>query len=73
MDSKMRGADIVVRSLIAEQAELIFGEPGGAIMPVYDARYDYHDQIKHVLTRHEKEQSTRLKGMHVFPEKLEFA
>lgn len=50
----MRGADMVVRSLIAEQAELIFGYPGGAIMPVYDALYDYHDQIKHVLTRHEQ-------------------
>ncbi|MBC6368920.1 biosynthetic-type acetolactate synthase large subunit [Algoriphagus sp. AK58] len=50
----MRGADIVVRSLIAEQAELIFGYPGGAIMPVYDALYDYHEQIKHVLTRHEQ-------------------
>ena len=50
----MRGADIVVRSLIAEQAEIIFGYPGGAIMPVYDALYDYHDQIKHVLTRHEQ-------------------
>uniref|UniRef100_UPI004048758A biosynthetic-type acetolactate synthase large subunit n=1 Tax=Algoriphagus sp. TaxID=1872435 RepID=UPI004048758A len=54
METKMRGADIVVRSLIAEQAELIFGYPGGAIMPVYDALYDYHDQIKHVLTRHEQ-------------------
>lgn len=50
----MRGADIVIRSLIAEQAELIFGYPGGAIMPVYDALYDYQDQIKHVLTRHEQ-------------------
>ena len=54
METKMRGADIVVRSLIAEQAELIFGYPGGAIMPVYDALYDYHAQIKHVLTRHEQ-------------------
>lgn len=54
MKDMMRGADIVVRSLIAEQAELIFGYPGGAIMPVYDALYDYHDQIKHVLTRHEQ-------------------
>jgi len=53
-DSKIRGADIVVRSLIAEQADLIFGYPGGAIMPVYDALYDYHDQIRHVLTRHEQ-------------------
>ncbi len=53
-DSMIRGADIVVRSLIAEQAEIIFGYPGGAIMPVYDALYDYHEQIKHVLTRHEQ-------------------
>ncbi|UZD20917.1 biosynthetic-type acetolactate synthase large subunit [Algoriphagus halophytocola] len=53
-ESMIRGADIVVRSLIAEQAEIIFGYPGGAIMPVYDALYDYHDQIKHVLTRHEQ-------------------
>lgn len=54
METNMRGADIVIRSLIAEQAELIFGYPGGAIMPVYDALYDYQDQIKHVLTRHEQ-------------------
>lgn len=44
----------MVQSLIAEQAEIIFGYPGGAIMPVYDALYDYHEQIKHVLTRHEQ-------------------
>lgn len=53
-DSMIRGADIVVQSLIAENAEIIFGYPGGAIMPVYDALYDYHDQIRHVLTRHEQ-------------------
>lgn len=53
-DSMIRGADIVVRSLIEENAEIIFGYPGGAIMPVYDALYDYHDQLKHVLTRHEQ-------------------
>ena len=53
-DSMIRGADIVVRSLIAENAEIIFGYPGGAIMPVYDALHDYHDQVRHVLTRHEQ-------------------
>jgi acetolactate synthase-1/2/3 large subunit len=53
-ESKIRGADIIVRSLIAEQANIIFGYPGGAIMPVYDALYDYHDQVRHVLTRHEQ-------------------
>lgn len=53
-ESKIRGADIVVQTLIAEQADIIFGYPGGAIMPVYDALYDYHEQIRHVLTRHEQ-------------------
>ncbi|SDA61118.1 acetolactate synthase, large subunit [Algoriphagus alkaliphilus] len=53
-DSMVRGADIVVRSIIAENADIIFGYPGGAIMPVYDALYDYHDQVRHVLTRHEQ-------------------
>lgn len=53
-DSRIRGADIVIRSLIAENAKFIFGYPGGAIMPVYDALYDYEDQIKHILTRHEQ-------------------
>ncbi|GAB3647483.1 biosynthetic-type acetolactate synthase large subunit [Echinicola sediminis] len=53
-DSRIRGAEIVIKSLVAENAEYIFGYPGGAIMPVYDALYDYADQIKHVLTRHEQ-------------------
>jgi acetolactate synthase I/II/III large subunit len=53
-DSRIRGADIVIKSLIAENAKYIFGYPGGAIMPVYDALYDYEDQIQHILTRHEQ-------------------
>ncbi|WP_186757536.1 biosynthetic-type acetolactate synthase large subunit [Echinicola salinicaeni] len=53
-DSRIRGAEIVIKSLVAENSEYIFGYPGGAIMPVYDALYDYADQIKHVLTRHEQ-------------------
>jgi len=53
-DSRIRGADIVIKSLIAENAKFIFGYPGGAIMPVYDALYDYEDQIQHILTRHEQ-------------------
>ena len=48
------GKEAVVKSLIAEGVDLIFGYPGGAIMPVYDALYDYQDQIKHILTRHEQ-------------------
>ncbi|AWW31491.1 biosynthetic-type acetolactate synthase large subunit [Echinicola strongylocentroti] len=53
-DSRIRGAEIVIKSLVAENCDYIFGYPGGAIMPVYDALYDYADQIKHVLTRHEQ-------------------
>ncbi|MDX2286630.1 MAG: biosynthetic-type acetolactate synthase large subunit [Bacteroidia bacterium] len=48
------GAEAVIRSLIAEGVEIIFGYPGGAIMPVYDALYHYQDQIRHILTRHEQ-------------------
>ncbi|WP_339905454.1 biosynthetic-type acetolactate synthase large subunit [uncultured Cyclobacterium sp.] len=53
-DSQIRGAEIVIKSLVAENAKFIFGYPGGAIMPVYDALYDYMDQIQHILTRHEQ-------------------
>lgn len=48
------GAEAVIRSLIAEGVDLIFGYPGGAIMPVYDALYNYQDQIRHILVRHEQ-------------------
>ncbi|SEJ19766.1 acetolactate synthase, large subunit [Cyclobacterium xiamenense] len=53
-DSQIRGAEIVIKSLVAENARYIFGYPGGAIMPVYDALYDYMDRIQHILTRHEQ-------------------
>ena len=48
----MTGAEIFVRSLIAENVEVLFGYPGGATIGVYDALHDISD-IKHVLTRHE--------------------
>lgn len=51
---KTSGADAVLRSLVAEGVETIFGYPGGAIMPVYDSLYHYQDEIHHVLTRHEQ-------------------
>ncbi len=50
----MNGSHAIIRSLIAEGVETIFGYPGGAIMPVYDAIYDYQDQIEHILVRHEQ-------------------
>jgi acetolactate synthase I/II/III large subunit len=48
----LRGADILLRALEAEGVELIFGYPGGAIMPVYDALVD--SKIRHILVRHEQ-------------------
>ncbi|MFT3740717.1 MAG: biosynthetic-type acetolactate synthase large subunit [Breznakibacter sp.] len=51
---RMSGAHAIMQSLICEGVDLIFGYPGGAIMPTYDALYDYHDKIHHVLVRHEQ-------------------
>ncbi len=50
----MNGSHAVVQSLLNEGVDLIFGYPGGAIMPVYDALYDYEDSLRHILTRHEQ-------------------
>ncbi|MCL1822193.1 MAG: biosynthetic-type acetolactate synthase large subunit [Prolixibacteraceae bacterium] len=52
--SKVTGSEAVILSLLEEGVEIIFGYPGGAIMPVYDALYDYGEKIKHILTRHEQ-------------------
>ncbi len=51
---KVTGSQAVLLSLIEERTEFIFGYPGGAIMPVYDAMMQYQDKIKHILTRHEQ-------------------
>lgn len=48
------GSEAVLRALIAENVETIFGYPGGAIMPVYDALYDYSSKLNHILVRHEQ-------------------
>ena len=48
------GSQAVLEAFIAEGVDTIFGYPGGAIMPIYDALYDYHDQLKHILVRHEQ-------------------
>jgi acetolactate synthase-1/2/3 large subunit len=54
MSEKISGAEILIRGLIAEGVDRVFGYPGGAIIPVYDKLYDYTDSITHVLTRHEQ-------------------
>ena len=51
---KITGAEAVLKCLIAESVDTIFGYPGGAIMPVYDALFHYTDRINHVLPRHEQ-------------------
>ncbi|TDQ27476.1 biosynthetic-type acetolactate synthase large subunit [Tenacibaculum caenipelagi] len=48
------GAEAVVKCLLAEGVDLLYGYPGGAIMPVYDELYKYQDKLHHVLTRHEQ-------------------
>ena len=51
---RISGAEAVIRCLLAEGVDLLYGYPGGAIMPVYDEFYKFQDQIHHVLTRHEQ-------------------
>jgi acetolactate synthase-1/2/3 large subunit len=52
--NKISGAEAVIRSLIEEGVDLIYGYPGGAIMPIYDELYKFQDKLNHVLTRHEQ-------------------
>jgi len=51
---KVSGSIAVLEAFIAEGVDTIFGYPGGAIMPIYDALYDYNDRLKHILVRHEQ-------------------
>ena len=51
---EITGSEAVMKALIAEGVETIFGYPGGAIMPIYDALYDYRDHVEHILVRHEQ-------------------
>ena len=53
-NKKISGAEAVVHSLLNEDIDLVWGYPGGAIMPVYDEFYKFQDQLKHVLARHEQ-------------------
>ena len=52
--NKVKGSEALIEIFLKEGVETIFGYPGGAIMPVYDALYDYLDDINHILTRHEQ-------------------
>ncbi|MDB5031276.1 biosynthetic-type acetolactate synthase large subunit [Mucilaginibacter sp.] len=52
--TKISGSVALLEALIAEGVDTIFGYPGGAIMPIYDALYDYNEKLNHVLVRHEQ-------------------
>ncbi|MBN1108727.1 MAG: biosynthetic-type acetolactate synthase large subunit [Bacteroidales bacterium] len=53
-NEEITGAEALLRSLIEEGVDTIFGYPGGAIMPVYDKLLDYQGKLRHLLTRHEQ-------------------
>jgi len=51
---EVSGSVALLEALIAEGVDTIFGYPGGAIMPIYDALFDYNDKLNHILVRHEQ-------------------
>ncbi len=51
---RITGAEAIIKCLIAEGVDILYGYPGGAIMPVYDELYKFQKEIHHVLTRHEQ-------------------
>ena len=53
-EKKVSGSEAVILSLLEEGVDTIFGYPGGAIMPIYDALYGFHEQVNHMLVRHEQ-------------------
>ncbi len=54
LEPEISGAEALLRCLVEEGVDTIFGYPGGAIMPVYDKLLDYSDRLRHILTRHEQ-------------------
>jgi len=52
--NKISGAEAIIQCLIKEGVDLIYGYPGGAIMPVYDEIFKFQDRLTHILTRHEQ-------------------
>lgn len=60
---KISGAEVVMRCLLEEGVKTIYGYPGGAIMPIYDALFHFEDKIIHILTRHEQGAIHAAEGM----------
>ena len=59
---RITGAEAIIRSLLAEGVDLVYGYPGGAIMPVYDELYKFREELYHVLVRHEQGASHAAQG-----------
>lgn len=51
---KLSGSDIIVRTLIEQGTDVVFGYPGGQVINIYDSLYKYQGELKHVLTAHEQ-------------------
>ena len=51
---RISGAEAIIHCLLAEGVDILYGYPGGAIMPVYDELYKFQDKLTHILTRHEQ-------------------
>ena len=52
-ESKTTGADLVIRSLIDQDVDVVFGYPGGAVLPIYDSLFK-QNRLRHILVRHEQ-------------------
>ena len=66
---QLTGAEIIVECLKEQGVDTVFGYPGGAILNVYDALYEYKDEITHVLTSHEQGHLMLLTAMRELPER----
>ena len=51
---KLTGAQIMAEVLLEQGADTVFGYPGGAVLNIYDALYEYRDRIRHIMTAHEQ-------------------
>ncbi|NMA23016.1 MAG: acetolactate synthase large subunit, partial [Spirochaetales bacterium] len=51
---QLSGAQIIIECLLEQGVDTIFGYPGGAVLPLYDALYQYRDRMRHILTSHEQ-------------------
>ena len=68
--NKISGAEAVIRCLLEEGVNVVYGYPGGAIMPVYDELYKVQDQLQHVLVRHEQGATHAAQGFARAPGKV---